>query len=71
MSATILFGINLSVDSYVKDSTDFVQRIGQISLGESDIKVSFDVVSLFTRVPEDEALQVISETYSAGQDTDE
>ena len=37
-----------------------MQRIAQTPLSESDIMVSFDVVSLFTIVPVEEALQVIS-----------
>ena len=46
--------------SHVRNSADFVNQIHQISLEETDVMASFDVVSLFTRVPVDEALLVIS-----------
>ena len=36
------------------------ERIRQIDLAETDVMVSFDVVSLFTNVPVDEAILVIS-----------
>ena len=51
-------------DSHVENSTSFAQHIAQLSLRKSDIPdimPSFNVVSLFMRVPVDEALQVISE----------
>jgi len=38
-----------------------VECIRQTTILESEVLVSFDVVSLFTRVPVDEALEVISE----------
>ena len=47
--------------SHVRNSANFVQRIRQTPLAETDIVISFDVVSLFTNVPVDEALLVIAE----------
>ena len=45
-------------DSYVKDSNHFVTEIKDIVLDESELMLSFDVV-LFTKVPVDEAVEVI------------
>ena len=58
----ILNQLQGTTDSYVKDSTDFVQCIAQTSLSESDIMVSFNMVSLFTRVP-------VVEASPSGRDT--
>ena len=44
------------MDSFVKDSAHFVQILEGL---EMSLMVSFDVKSLFTNVPVDEALQVI------------
>jgi hypothetical protein len=41
--------------SFVKNSTDFVKTIRQLRVDEKDMFVSFDVVSLFTKVPITEA----------------
>ena len=57
----ILKPLSGTTDSYVKDSSAFVERISQTTILKSDVLVSFDVVSLFTRVPVDEPLDVISE----------
>jgi hypothetical protein len=46
-------------DSYIKNSMDFIQQVRQIKLEEGDEMVSFDVVSVFTSVPRQEAMEEI------------
>jgi hypothetical protein len=46
-------------ESFVKNSGHFVQLLKSVNLRSSDALVSFDVVSLFTNVTVDEALEVI------------
>ena len=48
----------------MRNYADSVQQIHQAALAETDVMVSFDVVSLFTNVPVDEAILVVSTDYS-------
>lgn len=43
--------------------THFVQKLKDLKLEPSDITVSFDVVSLFTRVPLGESMDLIKESF--------
>ena len=52
----ILSPLTGSTSSYIKNSNHFVEKIRNIKLDEKDLLVSFDVQSLFTKVPIDEAL---------------
>src|SRR5436190_6423105 len=45
-------------DSFIKNSKDFVEKSKQIKLTETDKLVSFDVESLFTKVPVPETLEI-------------
>lgn len=45
--------------SFVKNSTDFTKQIKECKLEEDDRMVSSDVVSLFTKVPVKEAIEVV------------
>ena len=45
--------------SYVKDSTHLVRMMKDWKIEESDILTSFDVISLYTKIPIDEAIKVI------------
>jgi retron-type reverse transcriptase len=44
-------------------SKDFIHKLNTISIKESDILVSFDVVSLFTRVPLDDTLLLLQQHF--------
>jgi hypothetical protein len=44
----------------MKNSNHFVQLLNTVTIQSNDILVSFDVVSMFTNIPVDEALDVIN-----------
>ena len=46
-------------NTYIKNSTHFVEKIFCIEIEEADNMVSFDVKSLFTMVPLDDAMTII------------
>ena len=48
-----------NTDSFVKDSTHFIEEIKNIKLDQDDILVSFDVTSLYTNIPINDAMEVI------------
>ena len=50
-------------DTHVKDSTHFLQKIGDLHLEPEDQLISLDVVSLFTRVPIEDSIKYISELF--------
>jgi hypothetical protein len=59
--ARILGPLVGKTDSYIKDSKDFVELIKKEKIESKDMLISFDVVSLFTKIPLNEAIQVIKE----------
>jgi hypothetical protein len=58
--ARILTPLQGKNDTHVKDSSDFAKWVHEMDVHTGDRMMSFDVVSLFTRVPVDEALEAIS-----------
>ncbi|XP_026747573.1 uncharacterized protein LOC113508689 [Trichoplusia ni] len=58
--ATLLQPHTGKTSSYVRDSRHFVELLEGIQLQDTDIMVSFDITSLFTNVPVDEVIQIIT-----------
>ena len=49
--------------SYVKDSTDFIQKIDKVSnISENNILVTMDVRSLYTNIPHEEGIKAVETT---------
>ena len=48
-------------DTYIKNSSHFVSKIKDLHFNENDIMVSFDVKSLFTKVPIEDSLHIIKD----------
>ena len=59
---------NLLVNRYsVRNSKEFVDYVQNFTISESEILVSFDVVSLFTSVPMDKALNLVLELLTSDE----
>ncbi|XP_069354553.1 uncharacterized protein [Maniola hyperantus] len=59
--ATILKPFTGNTSSHVRDSRHFVHLIKNETISDTEIMVSFDVESLFTNIPVDEASQLIAD----------
>ena len=59
--ARILAPLVGNTPTHIKNSTHFVQLTKDMALHDNDLLVSFDVKSLFTKVPIDEAMQIAAE----------
>lgn len=55
----------------MKNSAYFVEKISGIELRNFDLMVSFDIKSLFTRVPVDEAIDVLAASLGLNDDLEE
>jgi hypothetical protein len=61
-----LLGSHLGLTSHhVKNSEDFAQTLDTLHVGSKDILVNFDVISLFTRVPLNDALDLLTRHFDA------
>ena len=56
---TLITSLNGQTPSFIMNSQHFVESVKHMHLQPSEVMVSFDIKSLFTKVPVDEALQVI------------
>jgi hypothetical protein len=52
-------------ESYLKDSTDFINFIEKTRVPENAILVSMDVTSLYTNIPQEEGIETVCEAYES------
>lgn len=57
--AQIISPLTGNTETYIQNSTHFIQKIKQMNIEDSDKMISFDVESLFTKVPIKETLKIL------------
>ena len=61
---TLLQPIAQKQQSYIKDTTDFVNCfIEKTKIGQDAILVSMDVTSLYTNIPQEEGMEIVCKAY--------
>ena len=53
----------IAIESYIKDTTDFINFIEDTPLPDSAILASLDVCSLYTNIPQDEGINTVCRYY--------
>ena len=48
--------------SHIKDTTDFIHKIENLNIPNNAILVTFDVVSLYTNIPNDEGIKAVAKS---------
>ena len=61
----LLQPIALKQESYLKDTTDFINFIERTRVPENAILVSMDVTSLYTNIPQEEGIETVCKAYDA------
>ena len=60
---TLLQPIAQKQQSYIKDTTDFINFIEKTKIGEDTILVTMDVSSLYTNIPQEEGTEIVCKAY--------
>ncbi|KAL9971793.1 hypothetical protein ACROYT_G018001 [Oculina patagonica] len=60
---TLLQPISKSQESYLKDTTDFINFLEKTSVNKETFLVSMDVTSLYTNIPQEEGIETVCEAY--------
>ena len=60
---TLLQPIAQKQQFYIKDTTDFVSFIENKKIGQDTILVAMDVSSLYTNIPQEEGIKIVSKAY--------
>ncbi len=55
----IISPVTGKTNSYIKNSTHFMEKINSPAINSKDYMISFDVVSLFTKVPIKEVILIL------------
>ena len=61
---TLLQPITQKQQSFIKDTTDFINFIEKTKIGKDTILVSMDVSSLYTNMPHEEGMNIVCEVYA-------
>ena len=61
----LLQPIALKQESYLKDTTDFINFIERTRVPKNAILVSRDVTSLYTNIPREEGIETVCKAYDA------
>ena len=60
---TLLQPISKSQESYLNDTTDFINFIERTSVNKQAFLVSMDVTSMYTNIPQEEGIETVCEAY--------
>ena len=71
VEAGLIYPLAGKTDHYVKDSGHFMEIVNSVCLDSDDVMVSYDVSSLFTNVPIQEAIDVIRDMLQKDETLDE
>ena len=60
----LLQPIAIKQESYLKDTTDFINFIEKTKVSHDTILVSMDVTSLYTNIPQEEGINTVCKVYN-------